>query len=126
MAMEPSVTVVEISGDDDEEWGEEDEVVVWSKGVHDTTATANGDSRRSSFHHSGSGSVDHSPAGRREEGGHPRGLLIASLANLAISYNVVSELRFLPISNRSTAAVEADCWFSLFHEGYLYVDSTLS
>lgn len=99
MAMEPSVTVVEVSGDDDEEWGEEDEVVVWSKGVQDT-AISNGDSR-GSFHHS-SGSVD-SPAGRREQGAHPRGLLIASLANLAISYNVVSELRLRPMS-RSVCA----------------------
>lgn len=81
MAMETSITVV-VSGDDDEEWGEEDEVVVWSKGVHDTAAN-----RRSGD----SSSVDN-PTGRREHGGHPRGLLIASLANLAISYNVVSGL----------------------------------
>lgn len=89
--MEPSVTVVEVSGDDDEEWGEEDEVVVWSKGVQDSAAISNGDRGSGSVHHS-RGSVD-SPAGRRGQGGHPRGLLIASLANLAISYNVVSGLR---------------------------------
>ena len=34
MAIGPSVTVVVVSGDDDGDWGEEDEVV-WSKGVHD-------------------------------------------------------------------------------------------
>lgn len=87
--MEPSVTVVEVSGDDDEEWGEEDEVVVWSKGVHDTAAMANGGDTSGSFHHSSTAVGN--PTGRRGHGGHPRGLLVASLANLAISYNVVSE-----------------------------------
>lgn len=87
MAMEPSVTVVEGSGDDDEEWGEEDEVVVWSKGVNDEGATNGVGS--GPFHHGSSSSVENL-ASRREHGAHPRGLLIASLANLAISYNVVS------------------------------------
>ncbi|CAM9493408.1 unnamed protein product [Scytosiphon promiscuus] len=81
MALEASVTVMGVQGDDDDEWGEEEEVVVWTRNSADITILngENGDS---------SGVAN---AGlMREQGGHPRGLLIASLANLAISYNVVN------------------------------------
>lgn len=85
MAMKPSVTVVEVGGDDDDEWGEEEEVVVWSKGVETATAAYGGDSI-----HGSNGDIDNAAGtSTRDRGGHPRGLLIASLANLAISYNVV-------------------------------------
>lgn len=75
-----SVKVVEIRGDDDDdEWGDEEEVVVWS---NDLNGTASRGERDSSGMQTSSGNSC-------ERGGHPRGLLIASLANLAISYNVV-------------------------------------
>ena len=87
-----SVTVVEVAGDDDDEWGDEEEVVVWSNDLNGTR----GNSNNNAADRGGDGSsldtndlgVDED--GRRGKDGHPRGLLIASLANLAISYNVVS------------------------------------
>lgn len=84
MALEPSVTVLGAQGDDDDEWGDEEEVVVWTKNSKDITILngGNGDS---------SGVAEAGPM--RAQAGHPRGLLIASLANLAISYNVVRTRR---------------------------------
>lgn len=76
MALQPSVTVVEVTGDEDEEWGDEDEVVVWSKNSTDTQGSA-------------LDSDNVGVRGKQQGGHHPRGLLVASLANLAISYNVV-------------------------------------
>lgn len=75
----PSVTVEIVQdGDDDDEWGEEEEVVVWSNDLH---------------HDPNAGGVHNVDIDidlpRGQGGGHPRGLLVASLANLAISYNVV-------------------------------------
>ncbi|CAM9365980.1 unnamed protein product [Ectocarpus fasciculatus] len=78
MALQPSITVVEVTGDEDEEWGDEDEVVVWSKNSTNTQGSAlDGDDNV------------HGVRGKQQGGGH-RGLLVASLANLAISYNVVN------------------------------------
>lgn len=77
MALQPSVTVVEVTRDEDEEWGDEDEVVVWSKNSTNTQGSAL----------DGDNSVG--VRGKQHGGGHHRGLLVASLANLAISYNVV-------------------------------------
>lgn len=99
-AMKPSVTVVEVGGDDDDEWGEEEEVVVWSNGVDTATGGYGGVSN----HHSSGSSVDTAGGTGRDQGGHPRGLMIASLANLAISYNVVrcavsAFFYFLPSGN---------------------------
>ncbi|CAM9151456.1 unnamed protein product [Ectocarpus sp. 8 AP-2014] len=77
MALQPSITVVEVTGDEDEEWGDEDEVVVWSKNSTNTQGSAlDGDNV--------------GVRGKQQGRHHPRGLLVASLANLAISYNVVN------------------------------------
>lgn len=78
-----SVTVVD-GGRDDDEWGEnsEEEVVIWS---HDIRTAAVDDGRDVS---------------RRGFDSHPRGLLVASLANLAISYNVVRKNWILYLSGR--------------------------
>lgn len=83
-----SVTVVEVTGDDDDEWGDEEEVVVWSNDLNGTHGNNNNNNGSSLGTHD----VEADGDGRRGRGedGHPRGLLIASLANLAISYNVVS------------------------------------
>lgn len=82
-----SVTVVEVTGDDDDEWGDEEEVVVWSNDLNGTHGNTNNNGSSLGTH-----DVEVDEDGRRGRGedGHPRGLLIASLANLAISYNVVS------------------------------------
>ncbi|CAM9289765.1 unnamed protein product [Ectocarpus sp. 13 AM-2016] len=77
MALQPSITVVEVTGNEDDEWGDEDVVVVWSKNSTNTQGSAlDGDNV--------------GVRGKQEGGHHPRGLLVASLANLAISYNVVN------------------------------------
>lgn len=81
----PSVTVVEVDKDDDDEWGDEEEVVVWSNDLHATNG--GGDSFRAH-----TVDIDMAVGEGRGSGGHPRGLLIASLANLAISYNVVRNI----------------------------------
>lgn len=95
MALQPSVTVVEVTGDDDDEWGDEEEVVVWSNDIHDTAAAAAAEAAATADlsdslhqpHSNGSAGDGGGSGGKRDQGGHP--LLIASLANLAISYNVV-------------------------------------
>lgn len=85
----------------DDEWGEdeEEEVVVWSNDIHDAAATAPtavNHSSSNSFHPHSSGIVSNvAGGGKRDPGGHP--LLIASVANLAISYNVVRASRGLAV-----------------------------
>lgn len=87
----PSVTVEIVrDGDDDDEWGDEEEVVVWSNDLHNDS---NG---------GGAHSVDIDVDVPRGEGGHPRGLLVASLANLAISYNVVRVCCWTQYGSRGT------------------------
>lgn len=90
-----SVTVVEVVGDDDDEWGDEEEVVVWSNDLNGTHGNNNNNDaadRRGDLTSLSTHDVEVGEDGTRGRGedGHPRGLLIASLANLAISYNVVS------------------------------------
>lgn len=99
-----SVTVVEVNGDDDDEWGDEEEVVVWSNDLNGTHGNDNGAGLGGGDGDGGSSLNTHDDeGGRGGEDGHPRGLLIASLANLAISYNVVSlEAWKQPIRRSST------------------------
>lgn len=80
------MTVMRAHGDDDDEWGDEEEVVVWTNNSRDITSSTilNGENRDDN-----GSSVPDAAGVMREQAGHPRGLLIASLANLAISYNVV-------------------------------------
>lgn len=86
-----SVKVVEVNGGDDDEWGDEEEVVVWSNDLNGTHGNNNNGAAATADRGGDGSSLDtHDEDGRRGSGGHPRGLLIASLANLAISYNVVS------------------------------------
>lgn len=86
--MQPSVTVVEVTGDDDDEWGEEEEVVVWSNSTATNHASSLHQPHSTSGGRSGSVSVGNAARdGKGGQGGHP--LLVASVANLAISYNVV-------------------------------------
>lgn len=94
MNMSASVTIVDKLEDCEEDWRHgEEEVVVWSNGG-ETLQHANGEALSSS---TTAVDVDHSPTGRDS---HPGALLIASLANLGISYNVVRDLKICLFSKR--------------------------
>lgn len=86
MNISASVTVVDKFGDGEEDWRHgEEEVVVWSNGAGKTLQHSKGEALGSSTSEI---DVGHPCAGRDS---HSRALLIASLANLGISYNVVRD-----------------------------------
>lgn len=85
MARVTSVTIV----DEDDEWDEGDEVVVWSNGgesLEDGARAGAGPFADDPTMMGRADDADSCSRGRRSDQG---GMLIASFANLAISYNVV-------------------------------------